>query len=137
MVNKEIVLKKIDVLDKNLQELDKFRGLSIDDLEDLKNRWAVERGLQASIEIILDVGNHIIADERLGSPEKNQDIIDILGKQGVISEQLANDLAGLAGFRNILVHEYTNIDLEKVYEHLQKAHHIFSAFITEILKYLE
>jgi uncharacterized protein YutE (UPF0331/DUF86 family) len=43
----------------------------------------------------------------------------VLGNFRIIPEDLAKEMSRLAGFRNILVHEYTVIDIHRVYRVLQ------------------
>jgi uncharacterized protein YutE (UPF0331/DUF86 family) len=43
-----------------------------------------------------------------------------LGELGVLPQDFAQHLAPLAGFRNILVHEYLAVDWQEVYRHLQQ-----------------
>jgi uncharacterized protein YutE (UPF0331/DUF86 family) len=43
----------------------------------------------------------------------------VLGKFQIIPENLARDMSRLASFRNILVHEYTALDVNRVYRILQ------------------
>ncbi|MCD6289322.1 MAG: DUF86 domain-containing protein [Anaerolineae bacterium] len=93
---------------------------------------AIERHLQVISQIVLDVGTHIIAEQGWEGPEIYQDVIEILSHHGVISQSLAGRLRGMAGFRNVLVHEYLEIDPRIVYEvatqrlddYLQFAHEI-------------
>lgn len=42
----------------------------------------VERYLQLAIQVVLDISNHIVADERLGAVEEYRDAIRLLG-QGI------------------------------------------------------
>lgn len=42
------------------------------------------------------------------------DIIDKLGERNVIPSEFAKNIRGMAGLRNILIHEYTYIDLRKI-----------------------
>ncbi len=79
---------------------------------------AVERNFHVAIECVLDIGNHIIAEKGFETPESNEDIIRILGDEGVIPREFAGRVKGLAGFRNILVHEYTGIDYGLLYDNL-------------------
>jgi uncharacterized protein YutE (UPF0331/DUF86 family) len=79
---------------------------------------AVERNFQVAIECILDIGNHIIAEKGFESPDDNEDIIRILGEEGIIPSDFAGRIKGIAGFRNILVHEYTGIDYGVLYNYL-------------------
>jgi len=46
-------------------------------------------------------------------------------------------LQGISGFRNILVHEYGEIDRKKVYEVLQNQVKDLEEFKKEILKFIE
>lgn len=79
---------------------------------------AVERNLHVAIECILDIGNHIIAEKGFETPEDNEDIIRILGDEKVVPSDFARRVKGIAGFRNILVHEYTDIDYGLLYNFL-------------------
>lgn len=73
-------------------------------------RRYVERTLHLAIECCLDIGSHIIASERLREPEDNKDIFRVLAEAGVLPPDRLHDLERAAGFRNILVHEYTRVD---------------------------
>lgn len=98
---------------------------------------AVERNLHITIECILDIGNHIIAEKGFETPVANKDIIRILGDEGVIPSEFANRIRGMAGFRNILVHGYTDIDYGLLYNYL--VHHLddLRQFAYHISLYLE
>ena len=95
-----------------------------------------ERYLQLAIEVLLDVGKLIIISERLRKPEDNQDIFVVLNESKIVSPRLGTRLAGVANFRNILVHDYENIDREIVYVKLQKNLDDFKFFKKEILRFL-
>lgn len=69
-----------------------------------------------SIECLLDIGNHIISDKGLRKPETYSEIFQILAEEEIISQKLLEELKGMAAFRNILVHDYLRIDLDKVYQ---------------------
>ena len=96
-----------------------------------------ERYLQLSIEIILDIGKLIIISERLRKPEDNQDIFSILAGRKIISGKLFQELSGIAGFRNILVHDYEKIDREIVHQKLKENSNNFNDFKKEIVKFLK
>jgi uncharacterized protein YutE (UPF0331/DUF86 family) len=69
-----------------------------------------ERYLHLAMECVLDLGNHFIADTGLPAPETNQDTFVRMEEAGAISPELAARLRAWAGFRNILVHQYLDID---------------------------
>jgi uncharacterized protein YutE (UPF0331/DUF86 family) len=69
-----------------------------------------ERYLHLAVEACLDLANHWIAVRSLPTPDANRDTFTILERAGELSSELADRLRGWAGFRNILVHEYLEID---------------------------
>lgn len=96
-----------------------------------------ERYLQLSIEIILDIGKLLIISEHLRKPEDNQDIFTALSERKIISLKLLQELSGIVGFRNILVHDYDKIDREIIYQKLKENLDDFRDFKKEILKFLK
>ena len=69
---------------------------------------------------MLDAGLHIQVDRNLDRPQDSKDILVALGRHGIIPAELAARIQGMAGFRNILVHRYFQVDPERVHEHLQR-----------------
>ncbi|MBM3706194.1 MAG: DUF86 domain-containing protein [Actinobacteria bacterium] len=138
MVDRLQVEKKLKELKKNLKLLYELRNIPYDDFTvSLKDQWAVFYGLQISIQIIIDIGNHILASLNENQIEEYSDIIDKLGKREIIPESFAGKIIGMPGLRNILVHEYGIINTERIYEILQNNLNDFEEFELYIKKYLE
>jgi uncharacterized protein YutE (UPF0331/DUF86 family) len=109
---------------------DRFRS-------DEDQQWLVERGLQLACEIALDSGNHVLAGA-FGQPaETYPDVVTGLVRVAVLDPQLAADLAGLGGFRNLLVHGYLDLDPDRVWAVLETAPERFEAFAGAILRWLD
>lgn len=81
---------------------------------DVRERRFVEHTLQLAIQAALDVASHRVSARRLGEPESNRELFGRLQGEGIISAELAEMLAALAGFRNVLVHGYQSVDLARV-----------------------
>lgn len=62
---------------------------------------------------------------------------DKLAAEGVMSDELQSDLAGLGGFRNVLVHGYLELDTETVAASHRAAPRQFSRFRLEVEEWLE
>lgn len=62
----------------------------------------------------LDLGNHIICKKGWGRPQTYRDVFHALWENHVIDVSLRDQLVELAGFRNLPVHMYGKLDLEKV-----------------------
>ena len=112
MVDQEIVKNKLSHLEEYIHDLDEYNDLKLKDLKNDKILFRyLERTLHLAVEAILDIGSHIISDERLGNPRFNTDIVKILAENNIIKENL-DDYIKMAKFRNIIVHDYAEIDAE-------------------------
>ena len=127
-------LQKLDEYIKYLKEVQKINKNQF--MEDYHFFGLAERYLQLSIEILLDVGKLLIVIKGLKRPEENQEIFSALRDEKIISEKLADNLMGVANFRNILVHDYEKIDREIVYEKLRNNLDDFENFKKEIVGYV-
>lgn len=92
-------------------------------------RDIVERNLEIAIQCCIDIAHRIISLEGALKPRDAYDGILRLGELGVIPMGFARQIAPMAGFRNILAHEYLAIDWDLVYEHLQR--------LEDLLKFAE
>ena len=127
-------LQKLDEYIKYLKEVQKINKNQF--MEDYHFFGLAERYLQLSIEILLDVGKLLVVIKGLKRPEENQEIFSALRDEKIISEKLADNLMGVANFRNILVHDYEKIDREIVYEKLRNNLDDFENFKKEIAGYV-
>jgi len=79
-----------------------------------------ERNLEVAIQCLIDMANRIISIEDAQRPKDYYETFLILGNIQVLPPDFARKIAPIAGFRNILVHEYIGLDWDLVYEHLQR-----------------
>lgn len=82
--------------------------------EDVREARFIEHTLQLAIQAALDVASHIVSARRLGEPETNRALFDLLGRERLVASNLADSLHAMAGFRNVLVRGYAEVDLEVV-----------------------
>ena len=66
------------------------------------------------IEATMNIANHICARMLQKAPTNYAETFLLLGSHGIISSQLAEKLAQMARFRNLLVHGYGKIDDRKM-----------------------
>jgi len=116
MVDIEAVVERLEALDGYVVELEYISQYTLKELTaDFIKYRAAQRSLQLAAQAVVDIATHIItADYHLRVQDYRQAIIG-LGDVGVLSKEFAERLAPLAGFRNILVHEYLVIDPAKIY----------------------
>lgn len=106
-------------------------------LQDRTTQYAAMYAMVVGIEAICDIGNHILAKYCARAAESYRDVILFLAECGVIPQAFARESAPMADFRNILVHLYLDVDLEQVWENLQKAPEEFGTFCRYFLQFLE
>ena len=113
-VRAEVVRKKLLDIGEAVGRLRSWLPVTVERLErDLMLQWAVEHGLQIAAEALFDVGSHILAGEFQESVDEYREIPARLRARAVLSDATVARLAGLAGFRNVLVHEYADVDLRR------------------------
>jgi uncharacterized protein YutE (UPF0331/DUF86 family) len=69
MVDRDLLLRKLADRDQYLGQVSEYRDITIDQYRgDWKTQRIVERTLQMTIELCVDIANHIIADRGLRVP---------------------------------------------------------------------
>lgn len=113
MTDPELLAKRLAALQSYVEQI---RRLGRPELlaSDVKEERFILHTLQLAMQSALDIASHIVSDQWLGEPEKNQDLFLLLARGGWIDRELAVALGGMSGMRNVLVHEYLMVDLEKV-----------------------
>ncbi|MCK8828005.1 DUF86 domain-containing protein [Natroniella acetigena] len=117
MVKREIIQKRVSKVN---EYLDFLREIKQDySLEEFKSNPMVygstERFLHLTIEALIDIGNHLIADQGLGRVEAYSDIPKILYQNNYLDQDLKDIFIKIVGFRNVLVHDYMEVDLDIVH----------------------
>jgi uncharacterized protein YutE (UPF0331/DUF86 family) len=98
---------------------------------------AIERNFHLAIESALDIGEILISEENFEKPEDYKSVFLILGKNNVIPKDFAENFAPIAGFRNVLVHLYEDVDLKILQRYLSEKLVDLDIFAKHIAKYLE
>lgn len=120
MVKRQIIHKRLQKLDEYLAILRQAQMYSYEEFIASPERYgSVERFLQLALEVLIDLGNHVIADDALGEVGYQRDIPALLAEHGYISPELREKWFQMIGFRNILVHDYAEIDHQIVFNVLQ------------------
>lgn len=111
MTDVNLVAKRLAFLETCVADLERFArpGLL---RSDVREERFVAHTLQLAIQAALDVASHIVSDDLLGEPRTHRDLFDALAAAGWIAADFAETLGRMAGFRNVLVHGYTDLDLD-------------------------
>lgn len=133
MIDIDLVRRKLSRLN---MYLEKLRPISQKSLEEYKSDFylksSAERLIQLVVECASDINNHVVVETENRPPEDYSVSFIRAADVGLISRQLAQRLKGSAGMRNILVHEYMDIDDEKVYNAIFSALKDYKEYIKEV-----
>jgi len=138
VVDLKSISARLDSLREYLALLKEAQKMSLSAFKkDPKNHYTVERALQLAIECCHNIANHLISELDMERPDKYESVFEILGKNDIIPAAFAKRLVLMARFRNLLVHEYTEIKLDRVYEILKDDLGDFETFAKHIIRFLE
>lgn len=113
MTDRDLIEKKLAQVARCVEDL--RRDVRLDRLRtDLREERFVEHTLQIAIQSALDAASHIVSDSALGEPSSNRDLFAILARHDWVDAALAARLEAMAGFRNVLVHGYQDVNLDIV-----------------------
>ena len=85
---------------------------------------------------MIDIAAHIVASAKLGQPKSAGDLFVILAKAKILDQKLSQRLTQAVGFRNILVHQYSDIDYHLAYSDLKRKLKDLRDFAERINNYL-
>ena len=135
-MNDEIA-SKLEMLEEYVAILKGYQHHDVEDLmRDHTLRGAVERYIEVALECMIDIGEMIISKEKLKRPDTYRDVFLLLGEHGILPDDFAINLAPAAGFRNVLVHMYAKIDIDRLYYYLENNLEDIERFGEYIARYL-
>lgn len=105
-------------------------------LQDLLKQESVLLNLQRACENAIDIANLAVAELELGVPNSSRESFEMLEEANVVSPEITSKMIGMVGFRNLIVHQYFRIDMERVCDLIETDLDDLSAFASAVLKKL-
>lgn len=134
MVDKDIVLAKSSAVKKHIKRI---KDLAFKDFQEFQNNSDYQDillfNIQLAVQNCIDIAAHMISDENMGIPGSTNEMFYLLEENGYLTRDITEKMVKAVGFRNLIVHEYVNLKLERVYEISKKDIHDLEIFIKQIL----
>ena len=108
MVDRDLVLAKVETLERSLARIDAAQGRA--GLDALDRQDIIVLNLQRAVQAMLDLAAHVVAREGLGVPDELAASFELLKRAGILDDELADRMRRMTGFRNVAVHEYRKLD---------------------------
>ncbi len=114
-MDKDVINRKLESLRRCIARIESKRPIRPDvlrvnyDLQDI-----IALNLERAVQTCVDIAAHVISQTELPVPSTMGEGFARLAELRVISPQVATSLQKAVAFRNILVHNYTNINWDIV-----------------------
>ena len=113
-IDRHVIDRHLIALRQALTALRRHAGVSAQQLRaDSDLRWIIERGFHLCTQNALDIASHIASATGL-DPATYSSSIDCLVEANVLPAPFGERFRAIAGFRNVLVHGYLDVDVDLV-----------------------
>lgn len=137
-IERDIVITRIELMVRYLNRLRQFESVSLETyLNDFDLQLISERLIQLLVEAASDINAYLLVQLHQDTPSTYFDSYIKAGQRGIITRELAEQLAQSAGMRNILVHRYKDIDSQLVFSAIPEALQQYPLYIQQITVYLD
>ena len=138
MIDRQLITRKMSRILDDVAAMTRLSQLSrAQYLENSINEVLAERYLERAIGRMIDINFHLITEPGHAPPKDYHESFMRLGTLGVMTADLAKETAMAAGLRNRIVHEYDDIDPERVYEALSVAVRRIPVYLDHIQRFIE
>ena len=131
----KVLIEEVREASDNLSEYSKLSEGEILSNKTVLN--AAKYSFIVAIQGIIDICHHIVARFSGKVPDEYGECFLILKEMGYLTSDYALKLKAIAGFRNILIHLYHEVDDKRVLKYLKKDLWIIEEFLKVIKRVLE
>lgn len=104
--------------------------------EDRMLRHGVERILTQLVELATAINEHVVGARLQRVATSYRDSFELAEECGLIDKQLRDDLLPSVGMRNVLMHEYLEIDLRKVAAAIPLALSCYRRYVQQVAEFV-
>ena len=106
-------------------------------LGDVDRQDVVSFNLHLAVENCIDIAAHIISENGWGVPGSASEMFYLLETKGILDPELTERMVKAIGLRNLIVHEYGNIDLKRLFSTVRKDLNDLNSFLSIIFQKLD
>jgi uncharacterized protein YutE (UPF0331/DUF86 family) len=137
VVDRDLILAKVGLVKKHLNRIIEKRSVDVTEfLVDIDRQESILFNLQMAIQNCIDIAAHIVSDEGLGLPGSTSEMFYLLEENGFLDSVLTEKIVKAISFKNLIVHEYGRIDVERVFEVARKDIQDLNDFLVAIVEKL-
>lgn len=99
--------------------------------------FAAERMVTQLVDLATDINGHVAATQLARAPEDYADGFRLIAQVVGLPDETARELQQAAGLRNVLVHDYVNVDVAQLAAALPRVRPVFQAYVTAVSQWLK
>ncbi|MDA0738171.1 MAG: DUF86 domain-containing protein [Nitrospirae bacterium] len=120
----DVLLNKVAIIERCLARIqDVYANNDKNLFEDVTKQDSIILNIQRACEASIDLAMHLVRKHGLGIPQESREAFALLETGDLLEGELAQRMKKMVGFRNVAVHDYTELSFD-----------IIKAIITERLE---
>lgn len=139
MVDRHLVTKKLSLINEYLEFL-KQNKKNISEKSVKKNfglRMEVAYAIQTIVQACTDICTHLASDEKWELPDHSAHAFKIALRHHVISEEVCREFQSAVKMRNVIVHQYDELNEKILVNTVHQDLPLFDRFCDEIKKWIK
>jgi len=132
-----VILTKIESIERCVQRIDEIYGGDIERLNDYLYQDAIVLNIQRACQQSIDLSMYLCSKLAFGIPKSSRDSFTLLKENKVITEDISKLMEKMVGSRNVVIHEYQEVELEIIKFIVEKGREDFLKYTNEILNYIK
>ena len=138
MADRDLILTKAGSVRRHLNRIVQKSNTDLQTfLHDIDRQESILFNLQMAVQLCIDIAAHIISEEGFGVPGSTSEMFYLLEENGYLDGRLTEKMVKAVGLRNLIVHEYTRVDLEKIFQVAQRDVDDLMEYLIVIFKRLD
>lgn len=116
----DVIVAKAQIIERCIARAREEHAASADFASDFTRQDAAILNIERACEAAIDIANRVIRMRGLGAPASTRDSFATLANENVITQELAERLMRMVGFRNLAMHQYMKPEIAIVRAVIEK-----------------
>lgn len=111
----DVIINKVSSLQRCIDRAREELDLAEENFQhDYTRQDAAILNLIRACDTAIDLANYVVRVRKLGVPQSSRDSFTLLVQARIVDPRLGERLAYMTSFRNLAVHEYARLDMDRV-----------------------
>lgn len=134
LLDPETIVSRLRTMRQLLDQLERLRGDNVSD--DFGRRLQIERILSALVDLAVAINTHVVVVRLGAAPHDMTASFRLANAAGLLDAELAAALAPSVGLRNVIVHAYVDLDVDRMLAAVPLAAEQYSRYVMQVARWL-